>query len=258
MCEGVRRAIIPRMGNSEDVPAVSIRGLRVVRGGNHVVEGLDLTVPAGQVVGLLGPSGSGKTTLMRAVVGAQVVAGGTLEVFGLPAGSAALRHRVGYLTQSPSVYADLTVAENVRYAAAILRASEADVAATLADVGLDGFGRRIVRTLSGGELSRVSLAVTLLGKPDLLVLDEPTVGLDPVLRRDLWVLFGRLRDAGASLLVSSHVMDEAVRCDRLVLVRNGAILADGTLAELLDRTGAADAEGAFLHLVDAANRGAAA
>ncbi len=249
------------MRNSADAPAIAVRGLRVVRGRNHVIEGLDLTVPAGQVVGLLGPSGSGKTTLMRAIVGAQLVAGGSIEVLGEPAGSAALRRRVGYTTQSPSVYADLTVDENLRYAASILRVGDARVAATLADVDLAGFGRRIVRTLSGGELSRVSLAVTLLGKPDLLVLDEPTVGLDPVLRRDLWNLFHRLRDDGASLLVSSHVMDEAVRCDRLVLMRAGAILSDGTLADLLDRTGAADAEGAFLHLVDRANaaeRGAAA
>lgn len=240
------------MGNSE-VPAIVVRGLRVVRGRNHVIEGLDLAVPAAQVVGLLGPSGSGKTTLMRAVVGAQIVAGGTVEVLGEPAGSAALRHRVGYTTQSPSVYPDLTVAENLHYAASILRVDDERVGATLADVDLTGFERRIVRTLSGGELSRVSLAVTLLGRPDLLVLDEPTVGLDPVLRRDLWNLFHRLRDGGASLLVSSHVMDEAVRCDRLVLMRSGAILADGSLPDLLERTGAADAEGAFLHLVDQAN-----
>ncbi len=241
------------MGNSEGAPAVAVRGLRVVRGRNHVIEGLDLTVPAGQVVGLLGPSGSGKTTLMRAIVGGQIVAGGTVEVFGEQAGSAALRRRVGYTTQTPSVYPDLTVAENLRYAASILRVDAGRVSTTLADVDLAGFEKRIVRTLSGGELSRVSLAVTLLGRPELLVLDEPTVGLDPVLRRDLWNLFHRLRDAGASLLVSSHVMDEAVRCDRLILMRAGGILADGTLPELLSRTGAVDAEGAFLHLVDRAN-----
>ena len=246
------------MGNISDAPAVAIRGLRVVRGKNHVIEGLDLAVPAGQVVGLLGPSGSGKTTLMRSIVGAQVVAGGSVEVLGEPAGSATLRRRVGYTTQAPSVYLDLTVGENLRYAASILGVGAERVASTLADVSLSGFDRRFVRTLSGGELSRVSLAVALLGRPDLLVLDEPTVGLDPVLRRDLWELFGRLRDAGASLLVSSHVMDEATRCDRLVLMRAGGILADGTLAELLAHTGAADAEGAFLHLVDEANRGAAA
>lgn len=243
------------MGNNS--PAISVRGLRVVRGTNLVIPSLDLEVPAGQVVGLLGPSGSGKTTLMRAIVGAQVVAGGAVEVFGEPAGTAALRRRVGYTTQAPSVYLDLTVGENLRYAASILRVGDDRVAATLADVGLAGFEKRFVRTLSGGELSRTSLAVALLGAPELLVLDEPTVGLDPVLRRDLWELFGRLRDGGASLLVSSHVMDEATRCDRLVLMRAGGILADGTLDELLARTGAADAEGAFLRLVDEANRRAA-
>ncbi len=244
------------MGNSTVAPAISIKGLRVVRGKNLVIPGLDLQVPAGQVVGLLGPSGSGKTTLMRAIVGAQVVEGGSVEVLGRPAGTAELRRRVGYTTQAPSVYLDLSVAENLRYSAALLGVGEDRVQATLVDVGLAGFDKRLVGTLSGGELSRTSLAVALLGNPELLVLDEPTVGLDPVLRRDLWELFGRLRDAGTSLLVSSHVMEEAVRCDRLILMRAGGILADGTLAELLARTGAPDAEGAFLHLVDEANAAA--
>ncbi|CAL8970358.1 Ribosome-associated ATPase [Cellulomonas sp. T2.31MG-18] len=235
--------------------AVEVRGLRVVRVGNVVLDGLDLTVPAGEVVGLLGPSGSGKTTLMRSIVGAQVVAGGTVTVLGRPAGSPPLRREVAYVTQAPSVYADLTVGENLHYAGSLLGAPESDPARVLDEVGLTGFERRLTGTLSGGELSRVSLAVALLNTPALLVLDEPTVGLDPVLRRDLWSLFGRLRDAGRSLLVSSHVMDEAARCDRLVLMRNGAVLADGTLAELLAETGAADAEGAFLSLVDRANAG---
>lgn len=235
--------------------AVEVRGLRVVRGSNVVLDGLDLTVPAGEVVGLLGPSGSGKTTLMRSIVGAQVVAGGTVTVLGRPAGSPPLRREVAYVTQAPSVYADLTVGENLRYAGSLLGAPASDPARVLDEVGLTGFDRRLTGTLSGGELSRVSLAVALLNTPALLVLDEPTVGLDPVLRRDLWNLFGRLRDAGRSLLVSSHVMDEAARCDRLVLMRNGAVLADGTLAELLAETGAVDAEGAFLSLVDRANAG---
>ena len=233
--------------------AIEIRGLRVVRGSNVVLDGLDLSVPGGQVVGLLGPSGSGKTTLMRSIVGAQLVAGGTVTVLGRPAGSPSLRREVAYVTQAPSVYADLTVGENLRYAAALLAAPASDPARVLDEVGLTGFDRRLTGTLSGGELSRVSLAVALLNTPALLVLDEPTVGLDPVLRRDLWRLFGQLRDAGRSLLVSSHVMDEAVRCDRLVLMRNGGVLADGTLDELLAATGAADAEAAFLTLVDRAN-----
>ena len=240
------------MGNN----AVDIVGLRVVRGGRPVIRSLDLAVPVGQVVGLLGPSGSGKTTLLRAIVGVQVVDGGTVTVLGLPAGSAALRRRVGYVTQSPSVYTDLTVTENLRYAAAILGADAEAVRQALTDVDLVGHADQTVGTLSGGERARVSLAIALLGRPDVLVLDEPTVGLDPVLRRDLWQLFHRLSGAGVSLLVSSHVMDEAARCDRLVLLRGGAVLADGPLDDLLARTGTADAEAAFLALVDEARDGA--
>ncbi|WP_024286834.1 ABC transporter ATP-binding protein [Cellulomonas sp. KRMCY2] len=240
------------MGNTDE-PVIRIRGLRVVRGGRHGVEvitGMDLDLPAGRLIGLLGPSGSGKTTLMRAVVGVQEVAEGTVEVLGRPAGSPVLRHRVGYVTQAPSVYTDLTVVENLRYFARLLGAVEDDVVRSLRDVDLTALAGRRVGNLSGGELSRVSLAVALLASPDLLVLDEPTVGLDPVLRRDLWSLFRELSDRGTSLLVSSHVMDEAVRCDRLVLLRDGRVLADATLAELLARTGADDVEGAFLTLVE--------
>ena len=238
------------MGNNG--AAIEITGLRVVRGGTAVIESLDLTVPVGQVVGLLGPSGSGKTTLMRAIVGAQIVAGGTVTVLGLPAGSAPLRRRIGYVTQAPSVYADLTVAENLRYAASILGVDAAGIRRALTDVDLVAHAGQSIGTLSGGERARVSLAIALLGRPDLLVLDEPTVGLDPVLRRALWELFHRLSGSGVSLLVSSHVMDEAARCDRLILLRGGSVLADGTLDQLLSATGTTDAEGAFLALVDQA------
>jgi len=245
------------MRNSSD-PAVRIEGLRVVRGtGRHgvtVIDGMDLTIPQGGLVGLLGPSGSGKTTLMRALVGIQDRVDGAVEVLGLPAGHPRLRRRVGYVTQAPSVYADLTVVENLRYFARLLAAGQDDVDRSLEDVDLTRLADRRVGVLSGGELSRVSLAVALLASPDLLVLDEPTVGLDPVLRRDLWEMFARLAAAGTTLLVSSHVMDEATRCDRLLLLRDGALLADATLPDLLARTGAADAEGAFLALVDQAAR----
>lgn len=236
--------------------AVEIEGLRVVRGGRTVLPGLSVGVPAGQVVGLLGPSGSGKSTLIRAVVGVQVVAAGTVRVLGEPAGSPALRHRIGYVTQSPSVYDDLTVRANVRYFASIVGASERSVDEAIAAVDLDSHAQSRVGRLSGGQRSRASLACALVGEPELLVLDEPTVGLDPVLRRDLWNLFHRLAAQGRSLLVSSHVMDEAARCDRLLLLREGELLADATLPELLARTGSDDAEGAFLALIDRAEEAA--
>jgi ABC-2 type transport system ATP-binding protein len=230
--------------------AIDIRELRVRRDGALVLDGISLTVPRGQVVGLLGPSGSGKTTLMRAIVGVQMVEGGELSVLGLPAGSAELRRRVAYVTQAPSVYGDLTVRENLDYFARVLDVEHSRAGDAATTVGLEGFEQRMVAGLSGGERARVSLAVALLGRPELLVLDEPTVGLDPVLRRALWGTFHELAEAGATLLVSSHVMDEAERCDRLLLLREGALLAEGTPHELPRRVGADDVEGAFLELVD--------
>jgi ABC-2 type transport system ATP-binding protein len=173
-------------------------------------------------------------------------------VLGLPAGNPALRRRVGYVTQAPAVYTDLSVAENLQYFAAVVDAVPDRVAAVLEQVALADRPGQLVQTLSGGERARVSLATALLATPELLVLDEPTVGLDPVLRRDLWALFRQLADAGATLLVSSHVMDEAVRCDRLLLMREGRFVADATPQGLLEKTGAADIEGAFLVLAEAA------
>ncbi|MFJ3393060.1 ABC transporter ATP-binding protein [Leifsonia aquatica] len=229
--------------------AVVVDGLRVKRGRALVLDGLSISVPRGQVVGLLGPSGCGKTTLMRSIVGVQRVAGGTVTVLGQPAGTAALRHRVGYVTQSASVYDDLTVTQNLQYFRRVLGAGADDVARAIAATDLGANAAQLVSTLSGGQRSRVSLAAALLGSPDVLVLDEPTVGLDPLLRADLWDLFHRLAEGGTSLLISSHVMDEATRCDRLLLMREGAVIADSTPDELLAETGAVDAEGAFLALL---------
>ncbi|GAB3438289.1 ABC transporter ATP-binding protein [Phycicoccus ginsengisoli] len=236
--------------------AIEIDHLRVVRGGRTVLPDLSVRIPAGQVVGLLGPSGSGKSTLIRAIVGVQVVAAGDVRVLGEPAGSPSLRRRVAYVTQSPSVYDDLTVRANVRYFADVLGADRATVDSAIEAVDLTSHADVLVGRLSGGQRSRVSLAAALVDDPELLVLDEPTVGLDPVLRRDLWNLFGRLAAQGRSLLVSSHVMDEASRCDRLLLLREGEVLADATLEELRHRTGADDAEGAFLALIDRAEEAA--
>jgi ABC-2 type transport system ATP-binding protein len=230
--------------------AVRVERLEVVRGGNVVLPGISAGVPAGRVTGLLGPSGSGKTTLMRAIVGVQVVRGGTVDVLGLPAGSPALRRRVGYVTQAPSVYLDLTARENLEYFGRIVGAPAARVDEALQVVELVPRAGTVVRSLSGGERSRVSLASALLGRPQLLVLDEPTVGLDPVLRRDLWRMFHRLADEGTTLLVSSHVMDEAERCDYLILLRDGRVLAEGEPDELRRRTGQDDLEDVFLTLVE--------
>ena len=248
------------MNNTPDTSsgaAIAVDGLRVIRGGRTVIDDLSFEVQRGSVTGLLGPSGCGKTTLMRAIVGVQKVAGGDVQVLGRPAGSAPLRSRVGYVTQAPSVYADLTVAENLRYFAAVLGAPPSDVERVVAEVGLEEYVGSLTGAMSGGQRARVSLAAALLGTPELLVLDEPTVGLDPVLRRDLWQLFHQLADAGATLLISSHVMDEAVRCDRLLLMREGRLLSDDTPDALLEQTGTSDVEAAFLALVDRDVRAAA-
>jgi ABC-2 type transport system ATP-binding protein len=229
--------------------AVAVRDLRVVRGDRTVLPGLSLEVSAGRITGLLGPSGCGKSTLMRAIVGVQIVAGGTVTVLGRPAGSPELRRRVAYVTQAPSVYADLTIRENLRYFARVLGAGRDAVDRAMEAVQLTGRDDQVVRSLSGGQRARVSLATALLSSPELLVLDEPTVGLDPVLRAELWDSFRVAADSGAALLVSSHVMDEAERCDDLILMRDGVLLAAEPREQLLLRTGAADVERAFLQLV---------
>ncbi|SHF70874.1 ABC transporter ATP-binding protein [Geodermatophilus nigrescens] len=229
--------------------AVTVTDLVVDRGHRRVLPGLSCAVPAGRVTGLLGPSGSGKTTLLRALVGVQRIRSGTVTVLGEPAGSPGLRSRVGYVTQAPSVYPDLTVRENARHFAALYGRSAAAADDALAAVGMAGAAGQLVADLSGGQRGRASLACALVGEPELLVLDEPTVGLDPVLRVELWDRFHALAAAGTTLLVSSHVMDEAGRCDRLLLLREGVLLADVTPGELREDAGTADLEEAFLTLV---------
>ncbi len=229
--------------------AIAVRSLRVVRGGRVVLDDVGFMVPAGQVTGLLGPSGCGKSTLMRSIVGVQKIDSGSVEVLGRPAGAKDLRRLVGYVTQAPSVYADLTVAENLHFFARVLGAAPDDVDRVLSAVDLSSHADALVDRLSGGQRSRVSLGVALLGSPQVLVLDEPTVGLDPVLRRDLWNLFHTLASGGVTVLVSSHVMDEAQRCQRLLLMREGLLIADESPDALLARTNTHDVEAAFLDIV---------
>ena len=234
--------------------AIEISGLRVRRGDNLVLPDLSLSVAPGSVTALLGPSGCGKTTLMRSIVGVQITEGGEVRVLGEPAGSPGLRHRVGYVTQAPSVYADLSARENLRFFARILGVPEERVDRAIEVVRLEEVRDRVVRDQSGGQRARVSLATALLGDPDVLILDEPTVGLDPVLRRDLWETFYSLAAEGKTLLVSSHVMDEAVNCHMLALMREGRFLAIAPPEAILKRTGAEDLTDAFLRLIQEEER----
>jgi ABC-2 type transport system ATP-binding protein len=204
--------------------AVSIRDLAVRRGGREVVRIPSLEIAAGTVTGLMGPSGCGKTTLMRCIVGVQRIASGDVTVLGAPAGTPALRRRVGYMTQAPSVYGDLTVRENLDFFGRVLGAAPARVEQVIGAVRVPVRLGQLVRDLSGGERARVSLAAVLLGEPELLVLDEPTVGLDPLLRVELWRMFRSMAGGGATLLVSSHSLEEARHCDHLLLMRDGALL----------------------------------
>ncbi len=230
--------------------AIEVKNLVVQRGKREVLHGMSCAIPRGSVTGLLGPSGSGKTTLMRAIVGVQRVKSGTVTVLGQPAGAQSLRHRVGYLTQAPSIYADLTVRENAHYFASLYKGvTAADADATIGSVGLADAASQLVRDLSGGQQARASLACTLVSRPEVLILDEPTVGQDPVLRDELWQQFRAAAAAGTTLLVSSHVMDEANRCDRLLLIRDGYLVADESPAAIQSATNTADLESAFLHLI---------
>jgi ABC-2 type transport system ATP-binding protein len=232
--------------------AVEVADLVVRRGGREVLRSIGFTIERGSVTGLLGPSGCGKSTLMRSLVGVQQLTSGTVKAFGEEAGAKALRSRIGYVTQAASVYDDLTVTENLNFFAKVLGVNKCEVAEAIDAVDLRSHADVVVGQLSGGQRSRASLAVALLGDPDLLVLDEPTVGLDPVLRRDLWELFHRIAARGAAVFVSSHVMDEADRCDRLMLMRDGVIIADDTPLRICEKTRTDDIESAFLALVEGA------
>jgi ABC-2 type transport system ATP-binding protein len=230
--------------------AIEVRDLVIDRGKRRVLHGLSCEIPAGSVTGLLGPSGSGKTTLMRAIVGVQVVKSGQVTVLGSPAGAASLRRQIGYLTQAPSVYPDLTVRENAHYFASLYQGvTAADADATIKAVGLGDAAKQLVSDLSGGQKARASLACAMVSRPRVLILDEPTVGQDPVLRDDLWRQFRELAASGVTVLVSSHVMDEAGRCDRLLLIREGHLIADDTPAAIREATHTNDLEDAFLHLI---------
>jgi len=228
---------------------IDVQDLRVVRGKRVALDDVSVQIARGTITGLLGPSGCGKTTLMRSIVGTQIIEKGTVTVLGHPAGSAELRHRVGYVTQDPTIYDDLRIIDNVRYFAALYGTDAQAADQAVAAVGLDDHRTALCGNLSGGQRTRVSLACALVAHPDLLVLDEPTVGLDPVLRVDLWEQFGQLARRGTTLLVSSHVMDEADHCGDLLLMREGHLLAHTTPTKLREDTGCQSLEEAFLSVI---------
>jgi ABC-2 type transport system ATP-binding protein len=230
-------------------PAIDVQNLRVVRGKRIALDGITVQIPRGTITGLLGPSGCGKTTLMRCMVGTQIIDEGTVTVLGRPAGSAELRHRVGYVTQDATVYDDLRIVDNVRYFASLYGTDSTAADEAIAAVGLDDHRTAVCGNLSGGQRTRASLACALVSHPELLVLDEPTVGLDPVLRVDLWEQFHQLATRGTTLVVSSHVMDEADHCGDLLLMREGHLLAHSTPTKLREDTGCQSLEEAFLSVI---------
>lgn len=230
-------------------PAVDISHLRVIRGHRPALHDFSVQIAKGSITGVLGPSGCGKTTLIRCIVGTQIIDSGTVTVLGKPGGCAALRRRVGYLPQDPTIYNDLRIVDNVRYFAALYGFDHRAADAAIERVGLTDHRTAICANLSGGQRTRVSLACALVCEPELLVLDEPTVGLDPVLRADLWEQFTDLARAGTTLLVSSHVMDEADHCKDLLLMREGALVAHTTPTQLREDTGCTSLEDAFLSII---------
>ena len=236
--------------DSSDRSTLEVSNLRVVRNGNEILKSISFRAAPGELIGLLGPSGSGKSTLMRSLLGVQAITGGSARILESSAGSPSLRGRLGYMAQSSAVYLDLTVEENIRYFAGVLVQPLTEVARVMEVVALTSFSHRLVSSLSGGERARVSLGVALLGSPPVLILDEPTVGLDPILRRDLWRTFADLAKTGATVIVSSHVMDEAARCARLLLLRDGTLLFDGTPASLLAASQATGYDEAFERLIE--------
>jgi ABC-2 type transport system ATP-binding protein len=230
-------------------PVITIDHLRVIRGKRPAIHDLSVQIARGTITGLLGPSGCGKTTLMRSIVGTQIVTAGAVTVLGQPAGSAPLRRRVGYMPQDPTIYDDLRIIDNVRYFASLFGMDTNAADAAIEAVGLTDHRTALCGNLSGGQRTRASLACALVCRPDLLVLDEPTVGLDPVLRADLWEQFNALARSGITLLVSSHVMDEADRCGDLLLMRDGYLLAHITPDRLREETGCTSLEDAFLSII---------
>ena len=233
---------------------VKIENVTVILEGHlKVLDSFNLELPKGKVIGFIGPSGAGKTTLIRVIVGNLKVTSGVVTVLGKPAGTKELREHVSYMPQGLSIYPDLTVKENLEYFITMTGQPKKESGRVLKEVldmvDMTSKSSSLVSQLSGGQKQRVSLAIALIGSPKLMVLDEPTVGLDPVLRGNLWNLFDRLAGQGTTLIISSHSMDEASRCDDLVLIRDGKLIAHNSPKDILRQTNSKTVEESFLKLV---------
>src|SRR5450759_930254 len=228
-------------------PAVEVAALRKDFGPIHAVDGIDMSLPPGRIYGLLGPNGSGKTTLIRLLMGLASATSGTAKVLGVEMPSRANLSRIGYMTQADGIYPELSVWENLPFFAALYgQTDKAQLHAALELVELDTRANTPAQNLSGGMRRRLSMACALAHHPTVIFLDEPTVGVDPALRVQFWDHFHRLAADGATLLVASHVMDEADRCDELLFIREEHVLAQGTSVELRRRAGTDNIETAFL------------
>jgi ABC-2 type transport system ATP-binding protein len=237
-------------------PVLETTDLKKHFGKIRAVDGVNLSIKSGEIYGLIGPNGSGKTTLIRLCLGLLYPTTGTIRLLGNNIPNKAILSKVGYMTQASALYEELTVRENIAFFAEMCGSYEPvwiDEAIALVD--LQDRARSLVRTLSGGMRQRTSLACSLAHRPRLLLLDEPTVGIDPQLRAIFWSYFRRLADSGVTLIVSSHVMDEAERCDRLGFMRQGRLLAEGSSAELRKQKGTKTLEEAFLKFAEDGNEG---
>jgi ABC-2 type transport system ATP-binding protein len=236
--------------SSSEVPVAAIRAVGLVKafGVVRAIDGVSFELAPGRIYGILGPNGSGKTTLIRLLVGLARPTEGRTEVLGVTMPDREILARIGYMTQSDGIYPTLTVGDNARFFAAAYGVRDQDAVRTaLSFVELADRERSTVLELSGGQRRRLSLACALVHAPAVLFLDEPTVGVDPLLRVQFWEHFRSLAAAGTTIVVSSHVMDEADRCDELLFMRSGSIIARGPGGELRERAGTNDLEQAFLH-----------
>jgi ABC-2 type transport system ATP-binding protein len=240
------------------MPAIEIIGLTKRFGDLVAVDSLDLTIEQGEVYGLLGPNGAGKTTVIRVLVGLAKPTEGSLKVMGRPAGDRGLASRIGYMPQELALYEALTVDENLDLYGGLfgMRDEELEVRKmeVLRFVALEERRQDLVNTLSGGMRHRVSLAISLLHEPDILFLDEPTVGVDPELRASFWDNFGKLKASGKTVVITTHYMDEAKHCDRIGLMHRGRLVAEGRPTDVIARAGATDLEDAFLKLASVRGR----